>query len=241
MSRKAILLAVVLLVLGGGAASALVLLLRHESHWVQACEIPPGPDRKRESKRFVSDAISFWNSFKAAPGDQQGFDAEFDARRINSYFQEDFVTGGMAATLLPHGMRDPRIAIEPDKIRLAFRYGHGPWSTLISIDMRVWLASRERNIVALELQGFWAGALPISVQSLLERVSDTVRQQNIEVTWYRHNGNPVALLRFQSQPTIHLQRLEVRDGAIRIHGSSAEPHSLQARLGPMADITPAAD
>jgi hypothetical protein len=250
MSRKAILLTLVLLVLVGGAGTVLALLLRHEARWVLACEIPPGKERLLQSAQCQSAMFNLVDSFKAGPSSgQQGFDAEFTAREINSYFQEHFVTSGLAALVLPHGMSQPRVAIEPDKIRLAFRYGHGPWSTLISIDMRVWLASREHNIVALELQGLWAGALPISVQSLLERVSDTVRQQNIEVTWYRHEGNPVALLRFQSQPTIHLQRLEVRDGAIRIHGSSAglaasmsppEPGSLQAMLR-MADLIPAAD
>jgi hypothetical protein len=250
MSRKAVLLALALLVLAGTAGTALALLLRHEAHWVQACEIPPGKERTEQSTQCQAEIINLVDSFKAPPtSGQQAFDAEFTAREINSYFQEHFVTSGMAALVMPRGMSQPRVAIEPDKIRLAVRYGHGAWSTLISIDMRVWLASRERNIVALELQGLWAGALPISVQSLLERVADMLRQQNIEVTWYRHEGNPVALLRFQSQPTIHLQRLEVRDGAIRIHGSSnglalngtpQEPGSLQAMLH-MADLIHTAD
>src|SRR5262249_39124403 len=72
--------------------------------------------------------------------------------------------------LLPKGISDPRIAVEANRIRLGFRYGSEPWSTIISIDMRVWLATTEVNVVALELQGVHPGALSGSAPSLLETI-----------------------------------------------------------------------
>src|SRR5207245_9637361 len=101
---------------------------------------------------------------------------------------------------------------EPDKIRLAFRYHAGPWSTVITIDMRVWLANkREPNVIALELQSLHAGSVPIAAQSLLEQISETARQNGIEVIWYPYNGNPVALLKFQAnQPHPTIQFLDLQ-------------------------------
>jgi hypothetical protein len=163
---------------------------------------------------------------------------EFTDKQINSFFDADFGRLCRADKILPEGISAPRVAIEPDKIRLAFRYGTGPWSTVVSIDLRVWLAAKEVNVVALELQALHAGSLPVSAQSLLERIYETARQQNIDVSYYRHNGNPVALLRFQADqrtPTVQLQRLELQQGLIRISGRSIDPVSLRAML-PVAVI-----
>src|SRR5205085_3485708 len=105
-----------------------------------------------------------------------------------------------------------------------------PWSTVISLDFRIWLVPKEPNLVAMEFQALHAGALRISAQSLLEHVYEAARQRNIDVSWYRHNGNPVALLRFQSDrinPTFQMQRLELRPGMLVISGRSIEatPHA----------------
>jgi hypothetical protein len=115
--------------------------------------------------------------------------------------------------------------LQQDKIRLAFRYGTPPWSTVISIDFRVWLAPKECNVVVLELQSLHAGSLPISAQSLLEQLSEIIRKRNVDVTWYRHNGNPAAVLRFltdQPRATVQLRQLELGNGMLRLAGQSLE-------------------
>ena len=110
-----------------------------------------------------------------------------------------------------------------------------PWCSIICIDWRVWLAPREPNVVALELQGLHAGSLPISAQSLLEQISDIARRQNIDVTWYRHDGNPVALLRFQndSRVGVQLHQLELSSGKLTLVGRALEslPRAGVARPG----------
>ncbi|HEV3263182.1 MAG TPA: hypothetical protein VG013_40480 [Gemmataceae bacterium] len=230
MSRKAIVLGIGIVLLAGGIGTVLVALLRHESDWYLHCHIPEGPERKEESGKFQGQFASL------VARHRHDFNTCFTARCINSYFEEDFVKSGVADRVLPKGISEPRIAIEPDKIRLAFRYGTGPWSTIVSIDMRVWLPKKdkEHNVVALELQSLHAGSLPISAQSLLEQVSEAARQNYIEVTWYRHKGNPVALLRFQradrSSAAVQLQQLELRDGEIVIIGRSTDSNALQAML-----------
>jgi hypothetical protein len=223
MRRKPILLTLgLLLLLLGGTGVGLVLLVQREPGFYRAKAIAPGEHREKQSiafqgefsklKSFIDNNVPLWQ-------------ARFTEEQINSYFEEDFLRSGIARMLLPDDIAAPRVSLEQDTIRLAFRYGSQTWSAIVSIDFRIWLAPKEPNMVALELQGVHAGSLPISSQSLLEQVSEIGRRQNIEVTWYRHNGNPVALLHFVSskpRPTVQLQQLQVRDGAITLRGGSTD-------------------
>lgn len=231
MKRKSLLvgssiLAACLLVVG-----ILLLLVRREPDFYRRMALPPGEERQQRSDEFTAAFVRLLGGVF----DRSQWYGHFTAEQINSYFMEDFTRNGTMEQLLPHSIRDPRLAIDQDKIRLAFRYGKRPWSTIISIDMRVWLAPKEYNVVVLELQGMRAGVLPISAQSILERVSDTIRKHNkdIEVTWYRLNGNPVALIRFQADkptPTIHLQRLELTPGEMKIWGCAIEAMHLRNQV-----------
>jgi hypothetical protein len=232
MSRRSVLVAVgIFLLLTCGGATALLLLVRYEPERYVQATVPPGPGRTDLSKKFCakfSDLIS-------GIGSDRDWYAQFTDEQINSYFDEHFVQQGLDVRLLPEGISQPRLVIEPDKIRLAFRYGSGFWSTVISVDLRVWLARNEPNVVALKLEGFHAGALPISAQSLLERISEVGRQNGIDVNWYRHEGHPVALLRFQAdqaQPTMQLVAVQLGQGVIEIKGRSNEPAPGRAELPP---------
>jgi hypothetical protein len=241
MTRKSVLFGVggVALLLGS-VASALALLVLHEPGFYTRSALPPGPVRKQHSKAFVAEFSHLFNGIYNLYPEWYG---TFTDAQINSYLEEDFLASGNAEKVLPEGISAPRVVIEPDKIRLAFRYGSEPWSTIISIDLRVWLAPKEPNVVALELQGLHAGSLPISAQSLLEHISEVARRNNIDPTWYRHNGNPVVLLRFQSdqpRPTVQLRKLELHQGMLRVVGRSLAEPSLRA-MNPPPDVKPSAN
>jgi hypothetical protein len=251
MSRRSVLLAVgVLVLLFAGAAAGLVLLLRHEPSFYREAEQPPGVARKKHSGEFLTRC----SQLGAALREAREWSAPFTAEQINSFFAEGFPDPSDQKTVpaedlagpgtrsdgapqpfdapaseekvLPDDIRDPRVRIDHDRLRLGFRYGKGWWSTIITIDLRVWVAANEPNVVALELQGMHAGALPITVQSLLEYVSETARRRNVDVAWYRHNGNPVALLHFQgkgTRTTVQLQHLGLEPGRLLIQGRSVDP------------------
>lgn len=245
MSRKSFLLAVgIVLLLGSSVSSVLALLVRHEPASYQQALPETGEVRQEQSKAFTTELVRLIDDMV---NKQQWF-GQFTDEQINSYFAEDFVRSGTAEKLLPEGIHEPRIAIQPDRIRLSFRYGTGVWSTVVSIDLGVWLAGKEPNVVVLELQGLRAGSLPISAQSLLERISEAARSQNLEVTWYRHKGNPVAVLRFQpyqNRPTFQLQRLELGEGSLLITGRSLDAVSIPVAMPtarmPSQDEPPTAD
>jgi hypothetical protein len=231
MSRKSLLLGITIVVVLGGLAGVLVLLVRHVPDFYARAAAAPGKERWQRSAKFFEAFAQFCQDVRY----YQEWSGHFEESCINSYLDEQFLSSGLADRVLPEGISAPRIAIEPDKIRLAFRYGTGSLSTIISIDMRMWLAPREPNVVALELQGLHAGSLPIAAQSLLEQVSEAARQNNIDVTWYRHNGNPVALLRFQAdqdRPTIKLEHLVLQPGAIEVRGRSLDSSPLRAMVTP---------
>jgi hypothetical protein len=227
MSRKSFLLGIgIALFLMGTVSGALVLLVRNEPSAYSRVAAPAGEARETCSKEFVgglTDLMNYIQWEEAASAKE--WEVIFTEQQINSFFDEDFVHSGMNEKLLPEGISEPRVAIERDMLRLMFRYGSGAWSTVISIDLNVWLAGKEPNVVALELKSFRAGSLPISAQSLLERISDALRRNYVEVSWYRYNGNPVAVLHFQSDAQhsfVQLKDLKIEQGQITLHGCSSD-------------------
>jgi hypothetical protein len=223
MRRKSVLMAFGILVLVGCAIlGILALMARHEPSFYVHAGVPPGPVRVSQSKAFQTE---FAQLIANITNREVLWKVTFSEAQLNSFFAEDFLRSGVAERLLPDNVSAPRVVLEQDRIRLAFRYGTPPWSTIISIDFKIWLAPKQYNVVVLELESLHAGSLPISAQSLLEQLSDALRRHNIEVTWYRHKGNPAAVLRFQSdqaRPTVQLRRLTVRNGTLTIVGGSVE-------------------
>lgn len=232
MSRRSLLVTVGILGLVlWGAALTLFLLVRHEPHHYLHAAVPPGTERTSLSAAFFKEC----SQFISAIGNGGEWYGRFSDRMINSFFEEEFVRQGFDVRLLPEGVSQPRVAIEPGLLRLAFRYGSGAWSTIVSIDLAVWLPKGEANAVVFELVGLRAGALPISTQSLLERVFEVARQNGFEVSWYRYNGHPTALLRFQAdqaRTTVQLKSLELSQGTITILGSTGDTGPLRAMLDP---------
>jgi hypothetical protein len=220
----------------GGTLLVLVLLaglglvLKHEPGYFRRCAVPAGKERKDLSNAFFGRFTHLVNC--VVDGGKDEWEVTFSEAQINSYFEEDFVRLGDAEVLKKHGISEPRLSFEQDRIRLAFRLGSGLWSTVLSYDLRVWLAPKEVNVVVVEILGRQAGALPLSTQSLHKELGDIAERHNMKVEWYRHQGNPVAVIHFQPdrRPTAQLQRLEVRMGSLTLGGVSLDPAAITAGL-----------
>lgn len=237
MSRRSLVLAIALFCcLSCGVAAALWMLVRYEPRLYLKAAVPPGEVRQKLSTECSRELSGLYNSVTTEF--EQGWEHRFTDEQINSYLAEHFVQSHFDKEFLPDGISQPRIVIDPDKVRVAFRYGRGLWSTIVSIDLRIWLVKGEPNVVALKLVGFHAGALPISAQSLLENITQTCQKNGIGVDWYRDDGDPVALLRFQAEqpnPTLELQAIKLEPGVIHIEGRTKDLVSLRAFL---ADLFP---
>jgi hypothetical protein len=237
--RKTIILVTMSLVLAG-TVIGLILLLKHEPTFYRRADMPPGKDRKDRSTAFCTQFSSLINNWVDGPAKGE-WTVTFAEAQLNSYFTEDSIPHGLAEALRLQGITDPRVVMDDGKLRLAFRYGSPPWSTILSYDLRLWLAPKDVNVVCVEIVGRHAGALPIATQSLLNDIAEVAGRHGIEVTWYRQKGNPVALVRFQadrSRPPAQLRRLDVKQGLITIGGVSQEPlmtHNERRNLTPSAN------
>lgn len=222
--KTTVLLAVLSLVATAVLVTGLLLTVKHEPSFYRRAELAPGKARKDLSSACFGLFVrlgNWWADFGKGE-----WDVAFSEAQLNSYFAEDFVRLGDAEVLRKQGIFDPRLVLEHDKLRLAFCYGSPPWSTIISYDLRLWLAPKQANVVCLEILGRHAGALPISTQSLLNEISEVAGRRGVEITWYRHDGNPVGLIRFQTDGVhspARLRRLDVKPGVITIGGISLEP------------------
>lgn len=198
--------------------TVLAFLVHHVPTFYRENAAGEGSGRECPARECERRAQEVWNTMEnGLPWEQQ-----FPQHELNSYLQQDatHTIGGLVE--LPEAVSDVRVAFDNDLIRVGFRYGHGRWSSVISVDFRVWLVAKKPNVVAMELVSFRAGAIPLGTQVMLDYVSEAARHLNIDVTWYRNHGHPVALLQFQAnqpRPTIVLRRLEVKAGRLIVAGS----------------------
>jgi hypothetical protein len=237
MSRKSLLIGVGIIVLAIGATTGtLVLMVLHEPEFYRRSGIPAGEQRQKWSREFRREALDLYSGITG----YKNWGARFSEQQINSYLAEDLLrTGGVERAAFPEGFSDPRVSIDQDRIRLGFRYGGKRWSAIVSIDLRVWLVENEPNVIALQVEQMRVGSLPITVQSLLERFAEAVRRQDIEkdieMSWYRHNGKPVALVRIapgRKDPAVQLLQVKMHPGMMSLRGADRSKPSAGETGGP---------
>jgi hypothetical protein len=223
MSRRSFIVALALVLgLFGAAGLALYLVVGYQPELYTRAVAPTPENRTKRSQEFLAEFSNFFNNVSGTDRDWYN---QFSDEQVNSYLDEGFIQQGLATRVLPDSVTYPHVVFEQDKIHVAFRYRTGGWSTVISIDLRVWLAGKEANALALELEGLRAGALPISGQWLMEELAKAGRKNGFDVTWYRLNGHPVALVRFQADqphPTLLLQDVHLDQGQLTIRGRSPD-------------------
>lgn len=221
MNRRSMVISIsLLLLLLGVVGAGTFFAFSYQPHFYRQAETVPGPVRQKESRtfeqllqRFLSD-VRFETQWQTAT----------DARRLNSWLAEDFITSNLSQWL-PSGIHDPRIAFQGELLRLGFRYGEAPLQVVVSLAARIWL-TREPNVIVAEIVDFRAGAVPLTAKLLQDEFTERARDENIKILWYRTNGHPVAVIRFQAnkrEPTVQLQVLAIRDGMLQARGLSLDP------------------
>lgn len=233
MRRKTLLYTLGLLLLLLGIAFAIFYaMLKHEPGFYKAATLPESEERTVMSREFESRYTNLMNSiYNRYPDWWEVFTTE----HINAFLQEGFLHSYGGNANLPDGFQDLRVQVEDGKLRLGIRYGSGMFSTILSVEVRMWLVANEVNLIGIEILSLRAGALPVSKQMILSYITETARKSNIDCTWYRHGGNPVAILKLQGdqlRPTIQLQRFDLQEGKIVIVGRSIEQNGSATTLKP---------
>jgi hypothetical protein len=225
MRRKTLIRITLLLAALGGALTAIYLMLRQEPDFYRHKEIQAGTLRTKQAGECESSIWNLINAIKDERDDHDGWQATFTEAQLNSYFQERFEQSGFAGTMPVKGVHGFRVAIDDDIVRLGFRFGEPPWSSVVSVDFKIWQVPNETNVVALQLLGVRAGMVPLSSKLLMDKLTDLIHgaSNDIDVSWYRHEGYLVALLRFGSsrpRQANQLEQLRVTQGRLVISGHS---------------------
>jgi hypothetical protein len=150
------------------------------------------------------------------PGEWQ---AQFTAEQINGFLAVDLVK--QFPELDTPEIRDPRVELRPGEATLAFRYAGPSVTSVVSLDVDVYLA--EPNTVAIRIRGARAGALPLPLADMLEAVSRAAAAADVPLRWRQSDGDPVAEVTFKSTPgraPLSIEKLEIRDGVLYIAGKT---------------------
>jgi hypothetical protein len=209
------LLALILLV----GAGILGYFLKLEPAFYSAGARPNDYDTREKASRLLTRVQDLKNDIRT----KSEWGETFTAEELNCFFAEMLTSRESMTGLLPGGFHSPRVAIEGDRLKLGVRYGQGFWSTVVWIDLRIWLVADETNLMAVEVRDLRAGQVGVGTQSILDAIADAARNSNIDVVWYRHNGNPVGLFRFfpdQPRPASQVLTLELREGKMLVAGRS---------------------
>lgn len=205
------------LVVSSALLYALDRALRYTpSFYQQRCSAAGDSEQTQRSKSFVNKSSQLiLNDIH----NSSAWSAEFDEAEINAWLAEDFEFQH-ADQSLPRGVRAPRVALEKGQMRVGFRYRLGPLSTTVHVGFRTWVP--KRNVLAVELENAWAGALPIPTtytRQVIERLAQRVNRdgKTLDVVWKRNGNRLVALLEF-SRSEVVLQRIDIVGKTIRVRG-----------------------
>ncbi|MBI2808543.1 MAG: hypothetical protein HYX68_26445 [Planctomycetes bacterium] len=196
--------------------TALGAAVKHEPSFYRQSRIPASSERKVLGHNFMSKFGQMLADRK-----QETWDCDVTEKEMNSFFAEIFDQMGETEGLRKLGISSPSVILLDDMhVRLAFRYGSGFFSTVISYDLKIWLVPKEPNVIAVEFLRARAGALPISNRSILQQLSDFAQKQNFQVNLYRHEGHSVAVIDLRNEP---------QNAASILTMLKIEPHRLSIR------------
>ena len=197
---------------------ALGVIVKHEPNFYRQSQIPEGEARKDLANTFMRNFGQMMLNMK-----QASWSCDLTEAQINSFFEEIFVRKGEAEGLRKLGISSPTVYLEGDQVRLAFRYGKGWFSSVVSYELKIWLVPKEHNVIGVQILSARAGALPISSQSILQQLAEWAKP-NFQVMMYRHEGTPVAIIKLQQDqnPNHMLTMLRLETNLVSIRGRTLE-------------------
>ncbi len=216
MSRRIRLLLYVAAGLVVLALLGLYIALRHEpAFYARAMQIAP-PVLDRGSDRMIRQATALQNA-TARSGRWQ---AVITAEEINGWLTVDMMKNHPGT--LPPGFSDPRVEIDAKRITVGCRFQQSGVNSVLSLAVRPYMA--EPNILALRIERARAGALPLPLKGILDRVSQAARDMQWQLEWRHTGGDPVAMLTLpddaESNHIVRIESFQLADGEIRIIGNT---------------------
>ena len=160
----------------------------------------------QKEPEFYQTALAVSDQAQAEQGrvfEKQFIDLQNKARTQRQWqaiFTEGQINGWLASDLpekfpgtLPRNVSEPRVEIEKDILRIAFRFNSSRIQGIIQADVDAF-CTKIPGQIAIRIRRVRTGLLPIPVNSIADRLSSAIRRLGANVEWTEIDGNPVALI-----------------------------------------------
>ena len=213
--------ACVVLVLGGAYYAARQV----RPFYQQALHLEPEV-LERGSRELESRATALYSDAR-----QAGYwHALFTAEQINGWLAVQLKENQSEEAT--SNIRDPRVAISPELLRLGFRARSGGVDTVVSVDASVFLM--DDGAVGIRFLSVRAGSLPLPVMQLADEIAATCEELRLPVRWTQQEGQPVAIVSVDSDEStgnrqFFIDCIELADGELYLAGHTEIAGSTKAR------------
>ena len=228
---------VVLAALTGGAAFILFSAARHEPQFYQqALQVEP-QQQQEAGDQLEQSVLELHNSARK----EGHWEAVFTETQINGWLAADLPD--KFPQILPPGTEQPRVSIDPERIKIACRYKRGNVNTVISFDLAVNLTT-ETNTLAVRVSKVRAGALPVPLKRFLAPITKAGADSDIPLRWSQTEGDPVALVtvphshKDYAHREIYLETVKMRDGEVVLAGRTQRRSPGQHTVAQRSPVTP---
>ncbi|HZZ73311.1 MAG TPA: hypothetical protein VFE24_13735 [Pirellulales bacterium] len=225
MARRRRLLPFVLLglalVLAAGGATVYWAVHRVPEFYVRALAHRPAEERQaseavvRKTTALASDLRKKSHSWQAV----------FTADQINGWLAVDLPENH--PHVLPPSIHDPRVDIQPRLFTVAAKYDGALGSTVLSLEIDLFLPADPPDTIAIRIKKLRAGSLPIGMNKIIDAVARAAKESDWILQWRQLNGDPVAYLTRPPDPddptaSMHIDKIELRAGEVFLSGHTGD-------------------
>lgn len=159
--------------------------------------------------------------------------ASFTQDEINSWLAVE--APDKHKELFPTGVAEIRLSLEDGGVWAACRYEGGLLASgVYSVELHPSMV--EPNLLAVRLDGAWAGAAPLPLGRMRERVAEALTAAGLDVSWSRSEGCPLLLIRLPEDAAWGDRTLELH--AVAIVDERLELAGLTRPVEKSAETTP---
>lgn len=148
--------------------------------------------------------------------------------------------------MLPEQVREPRIAISAEEVKLAALSDVSGVETVLSVAFEPFVT--DDGDLAIELRQVLAGALPMPSQNIVQRLAIATKRMNLPIHWTQNQGNAVMVLErrlwdTESGENRVLNAIELAEGELFLTGYTEliEPAAAVANESATAPVGAASD
>lgn len=205
-----------LLLLAAIAGFTLYRASQHVPEFYEQALVQKPAIERQASDEMLANATRLVNAAKR----QGDWECTFTEQQINGWLAVDLEENH--PKLLPREVHDPRVSITKQRIQIGWQVEHEKFHGVVSLDVA--LSVSEPNVLALRVMSARAGAVPLPLAEVLEKISTGARDAGLPVRWVQEGGDPVALVTVEPEDDGKLERLldrvELRDGEVYLAGTT---------------------